>query len=278
MGPWSSPISSTSRRTSGYWACFTASPFDFGGLGFNVTHYSNGWTWRLQRAPTSWNGNWEQIGTVPAQGFSQYGYTAATLVDAAPGDWTCPSSFIAIAHTTDDNIYRVSDGRGLQLRQPRAQHPIGWRRPARRDRRGHRGGLASSEEVDYAYTAIERADGVSVNVVGDTLRDADAMPTSTTASATTSRNGNPSDTAYVSVTVVSDATCAGAGVEPHLPHRTPVDASVAAVMASLLPGNLETPFLDQGVTLDPAGLPSSTRWRQSKTATATGSRWPRPPR
>ena len=90
---------------------FNASPFDFGGLGFNVTHYS---IWRDlslgSDLPTVvGDGNWEQIGEVPAQGFSQYGYTAETLVDATPGDTTCLSSFIVIAHTTDDNIYWVSE-------------------------------------------------------------------------------------------------------------------------------------------------------------------------
>ena len=90
---------------------FTASPFDFGGLGFNVTHYS---IWRDLAVgsdlPTEVeSGNWEQIGTVPAQGFNQYGYTAATLVDQMPDETSCLSSFLVIAHTTDDNIYWISE-------------------------------------------------------------------------------------------------------------------------------------------------------------------------
>ena len=90
---------------------FSASPFDFGGLGFNVTHYS---IWRDLAVDSDSlidvaSGNWEQIGEVPAQGFSQYGYTAATLVDAYPDEPACLTSFIVIAHTTDDNIYWVSD-------------------------------------------------------------------------------------------------------------------------------------------------------------------------
>ena len=246
---------------------FTASPFDFGGLGFNVTHYS---IWRDlalgSDAPTIvGDGNWEQIGTVPAQGFSQYGYTAETLVDATPGDTTCLSSFIAIAHTTDDNIYWVSDvaaacsydnlapeGPELNglvlLDDPDAPVVLlTWSEP---------------EEDDYAYTVIVRGDGVSNNVVGDTLLyDEDVIPGTVYdyLGFHYDLNGNPSDTAYVTVVIGSDRDVIplSAGWNLISLDRTPIDASADAVMADLEPGNLlyVTGF-DAGASFyDPSGLP-----------------------
>ena len=202
---------------------------------------------------------------MPAQGFSQYGYTAATLVDAAPGDSTCLSSFIVIAHTTDDNIYWVSDVAAACSYDNLAPEAPELDGDVLLDETGGATVVVSwpaPEEDDYAYTVIERADGVSVNVVGDTLLlDADVMPGSTYdyLGYHLDMNGNPSDTAYVSVTVVSDRDeiALAPGWNLISLDRTPVDASVAAVMASLLPGNLEYVIgFDQGVTLyDPAGLP-----------------------
>ena len=59
---------------------FTASPFDFGGLGFNViTDLADS---PLEGHPADVSAGTESTGEVPAQGFSQYGYTAATLADA----------------------------------------------------------------------------------------------------------------------------------------------------------------------------------------------------
>ena len=246
---------------------FTASPFDFGGLGFNVTHYS---VWRDlslgSDVPTiAGDGNWEQIGMVPAQGFGQYGYTAETLVDATPGDTTCLSSFIVIAHTTDDNIYWVSDVAAacsydnlaplapeldgdVLLEEPDAPVVVvSWPAP---------------EEEDYAYTVIERADGVSTNVVGDTLlldADVEVGLTYDYLGYHLDLNGNPSDTAYVSVTVGAerDIIPLHAGWNLVSLDRSPVDVEVASVMAELMPGNLlyVTGF-DAGVTFfDPNGLP-----------------------
>ncbi|MDA9755819.1 right-handed parallel beta-helix repeat-containing protein [Flavobacteriales bacterium] len=154
---------------------FTASPFDFGGLGFNVTHYS---IWRDlalgSDTPADVSaGNWEQIGEVPAQGFSQYGYTAATLVDAYPDEPACLTSFIVIAHTTDDNIYWVSDvaaacsednlapaipelgGMVLADETDEAIALLSWTLP---------------EEEDYAYTVVTGDNGFSGTITdGDTL-------------------------------------------------------------------------------------------------------------
>ena len=245
---------------------FTASPFDFGGLGFNVTHYS---IWRDlalgSDLPTVvGDGNWEQIGEVPAQGFSQYGYTAETLVDATPGDTTCLSSFIVIAHTTDDNIYWVSEvGAACSYDNLAPEAPelegdvlmedpdtpivvLSWPAP---------------EADDYAYTVIERADGPSTNVVGDTLLlDADVIPGTAYdyLGYHFDLNGNPSDTAYVTVLVGAqrDVIPLSAGWNLISLDRAPVDASVGAVMADLTPDNLlyVTGF-DAGATFyDPAGL------------------------
>ena len=117
------------------------------------------------------------------------------------------------------------------------------------------------EEEDYAYTVIERADGMSTNVVGDTLLlDENVVVGSTYEyfGYHLDLNGNPSDTAYVTVVVGAqrDVIPLKAGWNLISLDRAPVDASVGAVMADLAPGNLlyVTGF-DAGATFyDPSGL------------------------
>ena len=202
---------------------------------------------------------------MPAQGFSQYGYTATTLVDAVPGDSTCLSSFIVIAHTTDDNIYWVSDvaaacsydnlapvGPDLDgdVLMDDPENPVvvlSWPVP---------------EEDDYAYTVIERAGGTSSNVVGDTLLlDADVVPgvSYDYFGYHLDLNGNASDTAYVTVMVDGgrDVIALAAGWNLISLDRTPDDAALEVVMGSLAANNLQYAIgFDQGVTLyDPTGFP-----------------------
>ena len=149
-------------------------------------------------------GNWEQIGEVPAQGFSQYGYTAATLVDAYPDEPACLTSFIVIAHTTDDNIYWVSEvagacavdnlapsipiANGLILEEGvELTAQISWSAP---------------EEEDYAYTEVNGNSGFTATLNNDTLVFDTSIMSGQTYNYTITHfdiNGNPSSPAVVTL-------------------------------------------------------------------------------
>ena len=246
---------------------FTASPFDFGGLGFNVTHYS---IWRDlalgSDTPADVSaGNWEQIGEVPAQGFSQYGYTAATLVDAYPDEPACLTSFIVIAHTTDDNIYWVSDvaaacsednlapaipdlgGMVLADETDEAIALLSWALP---------------EEEDYAYTVVTGDNGFSGTVTnGDTLvTDPSLEPGAIVAYEAVhfDIHGNASDIAalVLEAPLEEDLIPLRAGWNLVSSDRIPDALDLESLMADLMPGNLQYVIaFDAGVQFyDPDGL------------------------
>ena len=244
---------------------FSASPFDFGGLGFNVTHYS---VWRDLAVDSEGvvdvaDGNWEQIGTVPAQGFNQYGYTAETLVNTTPDDPACMTNFIVVAHTTVDNIYWVSDVAGacavdnLAPSDPEINGVVveeenelailvHWLAP---------------EEEDYAYTVVINDAGFEAQLNNDTLIVDDAVEFETTYTYTVTHfdvNGNASNPASITLE-------ASGGVDeiPLVPgwnlissDRIPVDADIEAILLTAQQGNIEyvTGF-NAGVQFyDPDGL------------------------
>ncbi|MDB0025472.1 right-handed parallel beta-helix repeat-containing protein [Flavobacteriales bacterium] len=246
---------------------FTASPFDFGGLGFNVTHYS---IWRDLALGSDTpadvsDGNWEEIGTVPAQGFNQYGYTAATLMDAYPGETACLTSFIVIAHTTDDNIYWVSavaaacsednlapaipdlGGMVLADADDEAVALLSWALP---------------EEEDYAYTVVTGDNGFNGTVSnGDTLiTDASLEPGALVAYEAVhfDIHGNASDAAILALEAPlgEDLIALREGWNLISSDRIPDVAALETVMASLTPGNLQYVIaFDAGVQFyDPSGL------------------------
>jgi hypothetical protein len=245
---------------------FTASPFDFGGLGFNVAHYS---IWRDLAVDSDTiidvaNGNWEQIGTVPAQGFPQYGYTAATLVNSYPDEPGCMTNFIVLAHTTDNNIYWVSevdgacsidnlapadpDINGLILEDSDAMAAqIFWSAP---------------EEADYAYTDITSDAGFAFQLNNDTVVvDNSVIPGNayTYTVVHTDINGNPSNPATVTLTppLGLDIIPLQAGWNLISTDRIPADASIEAIVATLEPNNLDyvTGFDANGVQFyDPNGF------------------------
>ena len=246
---------------------FTASPFDFGGLGFNVTHYS---IWRDLALGSDTpadvsSGNWEQIGTVPAQGFSQYGYTAATLIDAYPDEPACLTSFIVIAHTTDDNIYWVSDvaaacsednlapaipefgGMVLADGSDEAIALLSWALP---------------EEDDYAYTVVTGNNGFSGTVTnGDTLvADPSLEPGAIVAYEAVhfDIHGNASDIAalVLEAPLGEDLIPLRAGWNLVSSDRIPDALALESLMADLAPGNLQYVIaFDAGVQFyDPDGL------------------------
>ena len=101
---------------------YTASIFDHSHTGYDITHYS---FWRqldvngtfisgevdpIISSSISNNRNdyWEELGTMSAQGFENYGYTAPTLSDSS-SDGIFWSKYIVVAHTQEDDIYFVSE-------------------------------------------------------------------------------------------------------------------------------------------------------------------------
>ena len=102
---------------------YSASIFDYGHTGYDITSYSfwreldvgrSGVRSQISAFPqgpyfvTSRDNYWEQIGTMDAQGFENYGYSAATLADSS-ADGIFWSKHLVVAHTPDDNIFFVSD-------------------------------------------------------------------------------------------------------------------------------------------------------------------------
>ena len=245
---------------------FSASPFDFGGLGFNVTHYS---IWRdlslgSEALVEVGDGNWEQIGTVPAQGFNQYGYTAETLINSYPEDTECLSNFIVVAHTTDDNIYWVSDVAGACSEDNLAPNPpelMGMPVEA------ENGGVVAQifwsepEEEDYAYTVITSVSGFEATVTGDTLTlDETVLPGNvyTYEAVHFDIHGNASQISTATVEIIGqgDLIPLVEGWNLISTDRIPEDADMDAVFGGLLPGNLDYVIgFQSGVTYyDPEGL------------------------
>ena len=244
---------------------FSASPFDFGGLGFNVTYYS---IWRDLAVASDTlidvdEGNWEQIGTVPAQGFNQYGYTAETLVNSYPDDPGCVTNFIVLAHTTDNNIYWVSEVAGacavdnLAPADPELNGLIlddadalaiqlSWPAP---------------EEEDYAYTEIASDAGFTAQLNNDTLVVDETVIYGESYTYTVQHvdiNGNASNP--VALTLEASA---GADLIPLVPgwnlissDRAPQPDGIESIVSSLEPGNLEfiTAFNDGVEFYNPNGL------------------------
>ena len=244
---------------------FTASPFDFGGLGFNVTHYS---VWRDLAVASDTiidvsNGNWEQIGEIPSQGFNQYGYTAETLVNSYPDNPGCMTNFIVVAHTTENNIYWVSDVAGACALDNLA--------PADPDANGlvldsdgetvaqiH---WSAPEAADYAYTEVTSDAGYTAQLNNDTLIIDNTIVVGNSYTYTIVHadiNGNESNPVQVTLDIPAglDIIPLTAGWNLISTDRTPTDASIEAVFATLEPGNLDyiTGF-DGGVQFyDPEGL------------------------
>ena len=245
---------------------FSASPFDFGGLGFNVTHYS---IWRdLDLGGDVVNsveeGNWEQIGTVPAQGFPQYGYTAATLINTYPGETACLSNFIVIAHTTDDNIYWVSDVEGACSEDNLSPNPPEFMGMPVEGGDGEMVAQlvwAEPEEEDYAYTVITSLSGFEVTVTGDTITiDDSVLPGNvyTYEAVHFDIHGNASSIATATVEIIGqgDLIPLTEGWNLISTDRIPEDADMDVVFGGLIPGNLNYVIGFQGgVTYyDPEGL------------------------
>ena len=90
---------------------FNKSVWDNASLINNVTHYS---VWRHYDVnglsiDSIDNGNWERMGSMPAQGFNAYAYTSETLGDSNLVSGMFNSCFVVIAHTADSATYWYSN-------------------------------------------------------------------------------------------------------------------------------------------------------------------------
>lgn len=244
---------------------FEASPFDFGGLGFNVTHYS---IWRDLGLGESGvidlsDGNWEEIGEVPAQGFSQYGYTAASLIDYHPDVTDCLTNFIVIAHTNDENIYWISEVAAVCSVDNLAPDPPMLTGELVQEGANFVAQLSWDPPVaeDYAYTELIGSNGFYQTVYGDTVTSDAALfdPVITYYAVHFDLNGNSSDTSQVMLEISSigpDLIPLVSGWNLVSSERLPDNTSIEAVVASLQSGNLEyvTGFADGAQFYDPDGL------------------------
>ena len=246
---------------------FSASPFDFGGLGFTVTHYS---IWRdlalgADNATSIDLGNWEQIGTVPAQGFAQYGFTAETLIDQMPEESACLSNFLVIAHTTDDNIYWISEVASVCSIDNLAPEIPDIEGIIEQDDDGEVAVVISWEEVeaeDYVYTEVFNLEtGFYALVQDDTLTVDDSAIAGieyTYGAVNVDIHGNISDTAYVTLSIDpgEDIIPLYAGWNLISLDRHPESTSITSVLSSLESGNAEyvTGYDDGALFYDANGL------------------------
>ena len=204
-------------------------------------------------------GNWELLGEMPSLSLNNYAYQAPTLGNTNTfGDFS--SCYFVAAHTADDDTYWISnvvcgesvdnlapddpDLNGLVLETGEAQ--ISWSVPT---------------EEDYDYTEIFNDDGFSAEVGTDTLVVDAAVQEGNSYTYTAINydvNGNASDPSTITLDIPAglDIIPLTAGWNLISTDRTPTDASIEAVFATLEPGNLDyiTGF-DGGVQFyDPEGL------------------------
>ena len=240
---------------------FSSSFYDNSDLVNNVTHYA---FWRHfdptgEAIASVAEGNWELLGEMPSLSLNNYAYQAPTLGNTNTfGDFS--SCYFVAAHTADDDTYWISnvvcgesvdnlapddpDLNGLVLETGEAQ--ISWSVPT---------------EEDYDYTEIFNDDGFSAEVGTDTLVVDAAVQEGNSYTYTAINydvNGNASDPSTITLDIPAglDIIPLTAGWNLISTDRTPADASIEAVFATLEPGNLDyiTGF-DGGVQFyDPEGL------------------------
>ena len=238
---------------------FSSSPFDQVQLN-SVTSYS---IWR-HFDPTGNSiaevnqGNWELVGDMPAQGFGQYAYQAPTLGNT---NVTGPfqSCYTIVSNTDDPSVYwfsKVMCGEAVDNLAPAA--------PIVEGESNEEGDVVLSweepGEEDYAYTSILR-DGIWIaDVATDTLLVDNTPGESETYSYTfihNDVNGNASSPALLEVFVENgrDIIPLAAGWNLISLDRLPANNDVAALMAELIPGNLQyvTGFNGGATLYDPAG-------------------------
>ena len=242
---------------------FDKSIWDNSSLINNVTHYS---IWRHYdinglSIDSIDNGNWERMGDMPAQGFNGYAYSSATLGDSNLISGMFNSCFVVIAHTADSSTYWYSNlmcGYSVDNLAPEVPFVsaridslssdvlVHWRAPS---------------EADYSYSNVYSLSGF--NALG--VIDTSALDISTLAGGTYTYgvvhfdvNGNPSDTAWVTITIDDneDIIPLKAGWNLISSNKIPLNNTMQDIFGDLTPGNLVyvTGF-NQGSSLyNPNGL------------------------
>ena len=240
---------------------FDASAFDNSIISDNISHYA---VWR-HYDPTGESiasldeGNWELLGTMPAQGFTGYAYQAEALGNTNVFG-TFNSCYTVVAHTDNEDVYWYSNVmcgeaidnlapedpelNGLVLESGGAQ--ISWTPPT---------------EDDYAYTEIFNDDGFTAEVGNDTLVvDVSALAgnTYTYTAVHYDVNGNASDPVSLTLDISAglDVINLNAGWNLISIDRSLSEGDVEELLSGLQPGNLQyvTGFQNGVQFYDPNGL------------------------
>ena len=240
---------------------FDASAFDNSIITDNISHYA---VWR-HYDPTGESiaslddGNWELLGTMPAQGFSGYAYQAEALGNTNDfGSFT--SCYTVVAHTDNEDVYWYSnvmcgeavdnlapenpDLNGLVLETGEAQ--LSWPTPA---------------EEDYAYTEIFSDAGFSAEVGADTLVVDNTVLAGNSYTYTAVHydvNGNASDAVSLTLDISAglDVINLNAGWNLISIDRSLSDGDIETLFSGLQSNNLQyvTGFQNGVQFYDPNGL------------------------
>jgi len=242
---------------------FDASVWDNSTLTNNVTHYA---IWRhFDISGTTIDsveqGNWELMGSMPSQSFNAYAYSSPTLGDSSIANGMFSNCYVVVAHTSDSSTFWYSNVMcGYSTDDIAPSSPNASAMPA-----------ANGTDVivywspptapDYSYSTVFSNTGFTSLGIVDTLTlDVTTMPggTYTYGVIHFDVNGNPSDTAWVTITINDneDVIPLNAGWNLISTNHTPNTNTMIDIFSSLIPGNLVyvTGF-NQGSSLyNPNGL------------------------
>ncbi len=243
---------------------FDKSVWDNSTLINNVTHYS---IWRNYdinglSIDSIDNGNWERMGSIPAQGFNAYAYTSETLGDSNLISGMFNSCFVVVAHTADSATYWYSNvlcGYSVDNLAPNV--PLV---SARIDSlsSGVLVHWSMPNDDDYSYSNVYSLSGFSaLGVIDTSALDLSTLPggTYTYGVVHYDVNGNASDTAWVTITIDDneDIIPLKTGWNLISSNKIPLNNTMQDIFGDLIPGNLVyvTGF-NQGSSLyNPNGLP-----------------------
>ena len=243
---------------------FDASHWDNSNISNNITEYS---FWRHYdinglSIDSVNQGNWELMGTMPAQYFNAYAFTSQTLGDSNLISGMFNSCFLVVAHTSDSSIYWNSNvlcGYSVDNLAPSAPLASARVNQANTEVTVH---WSPPTVSDYSYSNVISTSGfVSLGVIDTSVVDLSILPggSYTYGVVHFDVNGNASDTAWVSISVDDneDVIPLSAGWNLISTSKIPVNNNMLSIFANLQPGNLiyVTGF-NQGSSLyNPNGLP-----------------------
>jgi len=224
---------------------FDASVWDNSTLVNNVTYYS---IWRNFDVngvgiDSIQNGNWELMGNMPAQAFNSYAYSSPTLGDSNLVSGMFNSCFVIVAHTSDSSTFWYSNvlcGYSLDNLAPATPNAFAMQ------------GSNGTEVIvywdpptapDYSHSEVYSGQGfTSLGVIDTSTVDWSTIPGGNYNYAIIhfDVNGNPSDTAWVSITLndYEDVIPLTAGWNLISTNKSPAINTMQDVFSSLIPGNL----------------------------------------